>query len=556
MKAKKLANNLGISVEEAETLMAKYMDKWVAVRRYFEETEKSLTEDGYVYTYLGRRRFLPDIKSPRDYQRFRAGRQGANSVIQGCQPGSTKVLTRQGYLRLDAMPERGEVWTGMVWAPYTLLNRGEWQLAEIHFDNGQVLKCDTRHKVLTCGPEEYVFKEFSELKEGDRVAFTLAQPLEYGATPQGMSEPDFYWMGYAIGNGCTSLGVGHPNALSICFGDRKGRYRGTDQAILFETYLRSRGWFCQAPQANAGQTKTSVTVEGRKIRATWESWGYPWGALSSTKRIPHSVWSASLRDRKAFLLGLLDADGTVGEDGHSPCIHLCQRELLEEVMILARTCGVQSRLTGPFNHRGHTSYQLHMVGRHTAMHLKYGRMPSKHTVPNMGLPLEVARRAMAAAPKAQSESELTLHARVRKGGTLGAYTANDMLRGQVVEELYASSAVRKLVVLERRETTYTLAVEHPSHRFDSEGVITKNTAAEIAKCAMLRLFYDKRLQSIGWQMLSQIHDELVCEGPEETKDEAKAIVKEAMEHPFAPDLEFGAPLSGSPAVGPNWYACK
>jgi len=165
MKAKKLANSLGISVEEAETLMAKYMDKWVAVRRYFEETEKSLTEDGYVYTYLGRRRFLPDIKSPRDYQRFRAGRQGANSVIQG-------------------------------------------------------------------------------------------------------------------------------------------------------------------------------------------------------------------------------------------------------------------------------------------------------------------------------------------------------------------------------------------------------TAAEIAKCAMLRLFYDKRLQSIGWQMLSQIHDELVCEGPEETKDEAKAIVKEAMEHPFAPDLEFGAPLSGSPAVGPNWYACK
>lgn len=400
MKAKKLANSLAITVEEAEALMAKYMDKWVAVRRYFEETEKSLTEDGYVYTYLGRRRFLPDIKSPLAYQRFRAGRQGANSVIQGCQPGSTKVLTRQGYLRLDAMPEKGEVWTGMVWAPYTLLNRGEWQLAEIHFDNGQVLTCDTRHKVLTCGPEEYVFKEFAELKEGDKVAFSVAQPLEYGERVDGVEDGDAFYRGRAGG--------------------------------------------------------------------------------SAAAQIPDWVWGAPLRDRLSYLAGL---EVACGEYVKKSLLHP-NRSFLQDVMILARTCGIVCVLEegSPFSLRYHD-----VVG--------------------------------GAAP-------------------------------------YASSAIRKLVVLDRRDTTYTLAVEHPSHRFDSEGVITKNTAAEIAKCAMLRLFYDKRLQAIGWQMLSQIHDELVCEGPEETKDEAKVIVKEAMEHPFAPDLEFGAPLSSSPAVGPNWYACK
>lgn len=86
--------------------------------------------------------------------------------------------------------------------------------------------------------------------------------------------------------------------------------------------------------------------------------------------------------------------------------------------------------------------------------------------------------------------------------------------------------------------------------------IIQGAAAEIAKCSMLRLHREKRLEQIGWRLLLQIHDELVCEGPPETLELAKAIIKDAMENPFAPFTTFGAPLQAKPVSGPSWWACK
>lgn len=554
MKAQKLANNLGITVEKAQELMDRYMAKWTAVGRFFQDTQNELEATGYAYTFMGRRRYLPAVRSPRPYERFRAGRQAANSKIQGCQPASTKVLTKQGYQRLGDIPETGEVWTGMEWAPYTRLNRGPWQLAEIHFRNGQVLRCDTRHKVLLSGKDSYYFEEFNNLKVGDSVAFSLAKELEYGSPPPGVSEEDFYWMGYATGNGCTSHGDGHPNALSICFGDRKGRYTKEQQLERYLSYLQGRGWTPQAPRIF--ENKVSVVVEKKEVRATLESWGVAWGALAAGKRIPTSVWSSDLRSRKAYLRGLLDADGTIGANNHTPCLHLCQKLLLEEVMILARTCGIHGRIQGPHpTKEGGQSFQLHFLGSHTLKALGYGEAVTKETVPRVLLPRNAAQEVLKKVPKGRTPSEATLLRRVATGGSLGAYTASTLLGEERVPELYACSEITKLVVLDEVEETYTLSVDHPSHRFDSEGVITKNTAAEIAKMAMNRLYYEGHLAAIGWRMLSQIHDELLCEGPEETVEDAKAIIKEAMENPFG-KTPFPAPLAAAPASGDSWWGCK
>lgn len=87
--------------------------------------------------------------------------------------------------------------------------------------------------------------------------------------------------------------------------------------------------------------------------------------------------------------------------------------------------------------------------------------------------------------------------------------------------------------------------------------IIQGTAAEIAKAAMIRLVTEKALSNLGWRLLLQIHDEVICEGPEETVAEAKAVVKDAMEDPFRPwGVTFGAPLQGTPTSGPSWWACK
>ena len=50
--------------------------------------------------------------------------------------------------------------------------------------------------------------------------------------------------------------------------------------------------------------------------------------------------------------------------------------------------------------------------------------------------------------------------------------------------------------------------------------------------AMLKLWKSETLQRLGWKQILQIHDEIILEGPKESKDEALAEVRRCMENPF------------------------
>ena len=113
----------------------------------------------------------------------------------------------------------------------------------------------------------------------------------------------------------------------------------------------------------------------------------------------------------------------------------------------------------------------------------------------------------------------------------------------------------------RRRYLPAIRSPRPHERFragrQGANTIIQGTAAEIAKCAMLVLEQEGKLANVGWRLLLQVHDELIAEGPIETVDEAKKIIKDAMEHPFVLwGVEFGAPLKATPASGPSWWACK
>ena len=83
MKEKTLARRMGCSEDEAIAKINKYMETYPAVRRFFESEAELAEETGYSFTMLGRRRHLPDMKSPDNYTRFRAQRQSSNFPIQG-----------------------------------------------------------------------------------------------------------------------------------------------------------------------------------------------------------------------------------------------------------------------------------------------------------------------------------------------------------------------------------------------------------------------------------------------------------------------------------------
>jgi DNA polymerase I len=79
-------------------------------------------------------------------------------------------------------------------------------------------------------------------------------------------------------------------------------------------------------------------------------------------------------------------------------------------------------------------------------------------------------------------------------------------------------------------------------------------AADIVTKAMVNIFRDPVLISMGYHMILQVHDELILEGPEEHKDAALARTVELMNNPLDDkllvDLVVDAKMAGS------WYEAK
>jgi DNA polymerase-1 len=78
-----LSRELGIPVAAAREMIAAYGERFPGVRRYAEATVAQARRDGYVSTLLGRRRYLPDIRSANRNFRLFAERTAVNTPIQG-----------------------------------------------------------------------------------------------------------------------------------------------------------------------------------------------------------------------------------------------------------------------------------------------------------------------------------------------------------------------------------------------------------------------------------------------------------------------------------------
>ena len=79
-------------------------------------------------------------------------------------------------------------------------------------------------------------------------------------------------------------------------------------------------------------------------------------------------------------------------------------------------------------------------------------------------------------------------------------------------------------------------------------------AADIVMMAMLKLHKNERFKQIGWQCILQIHDEVICEGPEESVDEAMTILRHCMQQPFNRPLLVD--LSVDAKAEQTWYRAK
>ncbi len=94
--------------KEAERYIKAYFDRYDGVRSFLDGVIEAAREIGYVETMLGRRRYLPDLKSSNFARRSFAERTARNTPIQGTAADIIKLamLRVEERLKRDALPAR------------------------------------------------------------------------------------------------------------------------------------------------------------------------------------------------------------------------------------------------------------------------------------------------------------------------------------------------------------------------------------------------------------------------------------------------------------------
>ena len=78
-----LANQLGVSREQAQGFIDDYFERFGDVSNFFGVQVQKAQQEGFVETLMGRRRYVPELKSKQWNMRQFGERVAQNSPIQG-----------------------------------------------------------------------------------------------------------------------------------------------------------------------------------------------------------------------------------------------------------------------------------------------------------------------------------------------------------------------------------------------------------------------------------------------------------------------------------------
>ena len=96
-----LSEQLGISMKQAKEYIESYLKKYSGIKEFMEKTKEEAKEKGYVSTMFGRRRYLPELKSPNFMIRQFGLRAAINMPIQGTAADIMKLAMIEVQKRLD-----------------------------------------------------------------------------------------------------------------------------------------------------------------------------------------------------------------------------------------------------------------------------------------------------------------------------------------------------------------------------------------------------------------------------------------------------------------------
>jgi len=512
-----------------------------------------------------------------------ADRCSVNFLVQGCLRSTEKVLTDRGYLpiyevkSLKDKNKKIKVWTGTSWETFDVLNRGKYNLATIELHNGLSLNCDTRHEVLTVGRDGYKFKKYKDLNTDTQICVSVPTKLDFGVWPKYpktyykktthnrkalifKSKKDYldmaYILGYIIGDGSVNrvcLPEKHRWSYSVafCFGKDKLKH----YEFLKKT-LKRMGLNLSPYKLNKGSLGESYTSVCNSISLIefLKDFGYNF----DNKGVPSRLFTCPIEMREAFIRGYFDTDGskkvTNRYNFHTPNL-----ALLKDVQLIGWTLGCASRIS---EDKGN-AYSLNWESMEAIEDIL--RIPRttkyKYRGKDMILPKFMHQKILnileKAGPHTRAEKALLSKLRTRKNVSTQSIIQFLRSKNCSLPDMYYYYKLKKKESLGIKEETYTLAVHSDLHRFDSAGIISKNTCADIMKIAMVRVsnwILENNLQD-EIKILLTMHDELVFEMPGDKLMEYIPILNNIMclSDILQGTLKWPVPFSTDAEYGDSWH---
>ncbi|XP_062984487.1 DNA polymerase theta [Elgaria multicarinata webbii] len=102
--AKSLGEQMGVEETDASDYIESFKSRYPGIRKFLKETVKKCSQNGFVQTIMGRRRYLPTIKESNPYKKAQAERQAVNTVVQGSAADIVKTATVNIQKQLEAFP--------------------------------------------------------------------------------------------------------------------------------------------------------------------------------------------------------------------------------------------------------------------------------------------------------------------------------------------------------------------------------------------------------------------------------------------------------------------
>lgn len=101
-----LSAELGISMKEASEYIDRYFDRYRLVKEFMDSTVAEAAEKGFTRTLFGRRRFIPELRSPVEATQRLGARLAINTPIQGSAADMIKAAMIKIWKRLEGMRSR------------------------------------------------------------------------------------------------------------------------------------------------------------------------------------------------------------------------------------------------------------------------------------------------------------------------------------------------------------------------------------------------------------------------------------------------------------------